>query len=151
MVFRNDAIRQLWRHSRPRQWPGEYWMVSFELDRWDRAGALLAGVQPGSDYASAIRDGHEIAAILPAAVWDRARAEGGHRAEYGPLACITLDVPLEIEVAGYLAPVVAVLAEAGISIVPQCALVYDHILIHQRDTARAIALIENLCDLASAD
>lgn len=107
------------------------------------------------DYVSLICDQHEVAVILPDHVMNAAKENGGHNDIFGPLACITLDVPLDIEVSGYLQPAVHALAGAGISIVPQCALIYDHILVHDKDKDKdkdsAIKVLSDLQAQADAD
>jgi hypothetical protein len=47
-------------------------------------------------------------------------------------------------VCGYFAPAAARLAEAGISIVPQCAYLKDHVLIQDEKISHAIEILEGL-------
>lgn len=42
------------------------------------------------------------------------------------------------------APAVERLAAAGIPIVPQCAFLKDHLLVHERDLVAAVAVFESL-------
>jgi hypothetical protein len=105
---------------------------------------IVSEVSGAESYSSLIRDKHEIAIILPSAIWDRHKGRGLHREAFGPLVCITFDVPLDISVAGYLAPAIGALADAGISVVPQCALIYDHVLVHEDDAEGAIDVIKAL-------
>ena len=143
-VFKNDNVRALWRQSKPIVWAGNYWMVSFERDDRSDAFELAALSSEADHYVSVICDQHEVALILPDSVW-REHQECHHvRDAYGPLSCLTLDVPLDITVAGYLQPVVERMAEAGVSVVPQCALIYDHILVHEKDAAKAVEIVSQL-------
>ena len=49
----------------------------------------------------------------------------------GPLVALTLDLDVDLGVCGYLLPAAERLAQAGISIVPQCAFKKDHLLVPQ--------------------
>ncbi|WP_170516667.1 ACT domain-containing protein [Ruegeria atlantica] len=150
-LFRNDTIRGLWKSSRLIVWPDLYRMVSF--DPKDRANALelVARVRPVDHYVSIICDQHEVAVILPDAIWNDKNTSVNCLDSHGPLACLTFDVPLDIEVAGYLQPAVNCLADAGISIVPQCALIYDHVLINEKDRDAAIFALTELRQKALSD
>ena len=46
------------------------------------------------------------------------------------------DIPLDIEVVGFLAPAAARLGTAGVSIIPQCAFALDHLLVQDKDLAK---------------
>ncbi len=149
--FGNNQIRDLWRQSKPIVWRGHYWMLSFAPQDRAQALKLIELTEPVKDYVSLICDQHEVAVILPDHVMNAAKEQGGHNDIFGPLACITLDVPLDIEVSGYLQPAVHALANAEISIVPQCALIYDHILVHDKDRASAIKVLSDLQKRAEAE
>ncbi len=149
--FNSLHVQALWRQTKPSVWPGTYWMAAFKPEDWHEAATILRDVPPRECYASAIRDRHEVAVILPTPVWDAHKGKNVHRQAFGPLIAITFDVPLDIAVAGYLSPVIGALADAGVSVVPQCALVYDHVLVHERDAGRAIAVIEALQSQAAEE
>ncbi|WP_299209222.1 ACT domain-containing protein [uncultured Tateyamaria sp.] len=150
-VFKNDAIKDLWKKSRLIVWPDLYCMVSF--DPKDRASALnlVAKAAPFDHYFSIICDQHEVAVILPDTIWNDWDASVICRNSHGPFACLTFDIPLDVEVAGYLQPAVNCLADAGISIVPQCALIYDHVLVNERDLDAAICALTELRQKALSD
>ena len=77
-------------------------------------------------------------------IWGKYRSQNRHQAEFGPLIGITLDVPLDIEVSGYLAPMVEQMADKGISIVPQCSLIYDHVFVVAKDISKATAIVKDI-------
>lgn len=147
-LFSNEAIQNLWARSDLKVWKGSYWMVAFEPDARMSVFEIMSEIKPREHYTSCICDQHEVAAIIPDAVWIKHKQNIEHREDYGPLICITLDVPLEIEVSGYLQPAVNSLAQAGISIVPQCALIYDHILVNADDQDVAINILTELKEAA---
>ena len=97
-----------------------------------------------SHYHSIIRDHHEAALILHETTWNKFRPLNSHQNEFGPLTGITFDVPLEIEVSGYLALMVEEMANQNVSIVPQCALIYDHIFISANDKHLATTIINDI-------
>jgi hypothetical protein len=119
-------------------------MVAFEHEGRGDAFALMAKVEPGSQITSCINDQHEVAVMLPDNVWGAARDVMTHREEFGPLKCITFDVALDITVSGYLKPAIERLGEAGVSVIPQCALIYDHIFVHENDLDKAVAVLNQL-------
>ena len=45
---------------------------------------------------------------------------------------------------GYLAPMVEEMANRNVSIVPQCALIYDHIFISAKDKDAATTIINDI-------
>lgn len=142
MTFLNDGIRRQWAASALKLWPGRYWVVGFEPDVRDQALALATA--PGEGYISLIADHHEVSVILHHDLWKAQEAEMSPRQVFGPLCGITFDVPLDIEAPGFLAPAVTVLAAAGVSIVPQCALIYDHLFIKEDDLETAVEVLETL-------
>ena len=73
---------------------------------------------------------------------DRAAARAW--AGEGPFRAISFDLNIDLDVTGYLAPALAALAENGVPVVPQCAFLKDHILVHERDLKVARAVLEKL-------
>jgi len=143
-MFKNDEIRSLWSKTKPKVWEGHYWMVSFSLESADVVTDIVLKALTDNSYYSMIRDQHEIAFIVHESIWEYHKTEHNHQTEFGPLAGITFDVPLDIEVSGYLAPMVDGMAKNGISIVPQCSLIYDHIFVKARDLSAAILIIKGI-------
>ncbi len=142
--FGSDGIKQLWSKSDLNIWDGFYRIVAFEPDHKKDALVLLSAVPSPGYYCSMICDNHEVAVILPDKIWQNQSAALNFRQEFGPLKCITFDVPLDIEVSGYLKPAISALADAGVSVIPQCALIYDHILVHETDLKKAKTVLNEL-------
>ena len=135
---------QLWAKSALKVWDGLYWMVAFEHEGRTDAFALMVKVEPKTQITSLIHDQHEVAVMLPENVWSVTRESVAHREEFGPLKCITFDVALDIEVSGYLKPAISRLGTAGVSVIPQCALIYDHIFVHENDLDKAVDVLKTL-------
>ncbi len=148
--FGEDETKRLWSKSDLKVWGGVYWMIAFDpslkLDAFD----LLSNVQSPDQYCSIICDNHEVAMILPDKIWQDRKAELNFRQEFGPLKCITFDVPLDVEISGYLKPAISVLADVGVSVIPQCALIYDHILVHERDLHKTTEVLDQLRQMANS-
>jgi len=119
-------------------------MVSFDLEKAEVVAEISLKALAGTGYHSMIRDQHEIALILYEQVWSEYRFRSMHQTEYGPLAGITFDVPLNIEVSGFLAPMVHEMALNSISIVPQCSLIYDHVFVSVTDLPAATEILKNI-------
>lgn len=143
-MFKNDEIRDLWGKTKPKIWDGNYWMVSFASEQKDTLMEIISEALITSHYHSMIRDHHEVSLILHETTWVKFSPLNFHQSEFGPLVGITFDVPLEIEVSGYLAPMVGEMANKSVSIVPQCALIYDHIFISVNDKHVATSIISDL-------
>jgi hypothetical protein len=62
----------------------------------------------------------------------------------GPYKILTLALNIDLGVCGYLLPAAARLAEASISILPQCAYLKDHLAIKEEDAARAAQILDEL-------
>ena len=148
-AFSSLAIKALWKRSEVVVWPSFYYMVSYDPTKRAEVLSLAAQAKPVEQYVSVISDHHEVAAILPQNLWDKSRSNDAHQQSYGPLVCLTLNVPLDIEVSGYLQPAVHALADAGVSIVPQCALIFDHLLVHEKDAETALGVLTELRRQAS--
>lgn len=149
--FHSEQIRDLWRRSNLIIWPGHSWMISFAPKERRQALRLVEMCTPVEHFVSLICDHNESAVILPDQVWSRQQKQTEYRESFGPLICLTLDVPLDIEVSGYLQPAVDALAAAGVSIVPQCALIYDHILVHQKDKDAAVNILKQIQQQAGSN
>ena len=63
-------------------------------------------------------------------------------ARTGRTRVITFDLELDLATTGFLAPVAVRLADAGISIIPQCAFLKDHVLVRESDLSRAVEIIQ---------
>jgi hypothetical protein len=117
-------------------------LVSFPPDRLAEAAAFVAGAAGG--FGSLVLERDEVSLVLPERVFEASPLRAAARADAGPYRAITLDIDVELDVTGYLAPAAVLLAEAGISIVPVCAFLKDHLLVREPDLARALGVLEDL-------
>lgn len=142
------AARALWARTRVHVWPESYRLVSLPRGALAEAAALVARAQGG--FAALVLERDEVSLTLPAELWDEALARPQARAEAGPYRALTFDLDLDLAVTGYLAPAAALLAEAGVSIVPQCAFLKDHLLVREADLGRALETLGRLVAAAGA-
>lgn len=138
----DERARNLWARTTLRAWPGPYRLASLGLDLLAEAAALAAGCR--GDFLALVLERDELSLALPEERWRTSPLRARARAESGPLAVITFDIDLDLDVTGYLAPAAARLAEAGIPIVPQCGYAKDHLLVPERERDRAVAVLEQL-------
>jgi uncharacterized protein len=133
------SARSVWARTGLHVWPERYALVSLPVSATSEAGALLGRARC---FAVLVLERDEVSVTVEAETWRasplRARAVG----EAGPYRAITLDVDIDLGVVGYLAPAAARLAEAGVSIVPQCAYRKDHLLVREGDLDRAVRVLE---------
>jgi len=95
-------------------------------------------------FAALIVERDEVSLTIEESCWTMSSLHQKARTAGGPFRVITLDVNVGLDVCGYLAPVAGRLAEAGISIVPQCAYLKDHLLVHDQKVNRALQLLEEI-------
>jgi hypothetical protein len=113
--------------------------------------AALAG-RAGSAFAALVVDGDGVSLTLPEPLWRASALRERAHGEQGPLRVITLDLALEPDVTGYLAPAAARLARAGVPIVPQCGYSKDHLLVPEPHAERALEVLRGLVsDCARGD
>ena len=144
----NKIVQGLWAQTELIVWKSNYWMIAFEHALKNDVLQLMANDHDKENYSSLIIDNHEISVLLAENYWFEQREKIAYRDEFGPLCGITLDIPLDIEVSGYLQPAVDKLAKGGISIIPQCALIYDHIFVPLKNLDGAISILRELRDQA---
>ncbi len=136
----NAAARRLWARTRLHVWPEPSVLVSLPVGELEPAARLVASL--AAPFAVLVLERDEVSLTLPEAAWRGAALQARATHESGPLHAITLDLDLELSVVGYLAPAAERLAEAGVSIVPQCAFLKDHLLVKARDLDKAVATLE---------
>jgi hypothetical protein len=111
--------------------------------------SALAAAAPAGTFVALVRERDEIALTLPEA--SRARLQAlGARVD-GPYRVLTFDVTLPLDLVGFLAPAALRLAEAGVSIVPQCGFRTDHLLVRAGDLESARRVLEALVRECAAD
>jgi uncharacterized protein len=135
----NDRARDAWARTTVHVWPGEYLFASVPPERMAEASALVAAA-PAGTFVALLRERDEIALTVPDAVRPHLDALAA-RAE-GPFRVLTFDVVLPLDLVGYLAPAAARLAEAGVSIVPQCGFRTDHLLVRADDLEAARGVLD---------
>jgi hypothetical protein len=136
-----DATRALWARTTVRLWPERYRLVSLPVDRLGEALAFLASVDRG--FLGLVRERDEVSLTVESGAWDGSALAPRALHVSPPYRALTLDLELDLDVVGYLAPAAARLAEAGIPIVPQCAYLRDHVLVREEDGARARQVLED--------
>ena len=136
-----DATRALWARTTVRLWPERYRLASLPVDRLREALGFLAGVERG--FLGLVRERDEVSLAIEEQAWAGGPLVSLARQVSPPYRVLTLDLELELSVVGYLAPAAARLAEAGISIVPQCAYLRDHLVVRDEDAERARQVLED--------
>ena len=139
---RNERARALWARTTIRLWPETYQLVSLDPSLGEEAAQALAGNPV--PFVALVRERDEVSLTVAEAQWRRSPLRSRARSEAGPFRVITFELALALDVVGYLAPAVARLAEAGISVVPQCAFQKDHLLVPARRAADAVRVLRGL-------
>ncbi len=139
---RNERARGLWARTKFHLWPQPYWLVSLH-PRYAADAARLLAANP-RPFAALVRERDEVSLTIAERLWKRSGLRRRARAEAGPFRVITLDLALEHDVVGYLSPATARLAEAAVSVVPQCAFSRDHILVHAEGAGKALRVLRGL-------
>lgn len=132
------AVRALWARTRLHVWPAPMQLVSLPGALLGEAAALLAHAGP---FAALVAERDEVSLTLAMETWRASGLASRARAQAGPLRAITLDLDLDLGVCGFLAPAARRLAWAGVSIVPQCAFLKDHLLVAEADLERSLATL----------
>lgn len=147
----NDEIRRLWAETRIFVWPQTYVLVSLPLEQLPLAASLIAAST--GKFAALVLEADEVSLTIDERLWPRPAASVVHaQSAAGPYRAITLQLNINLDVTGYLLPAASLLAEAGISIVPQCGYLKDHLLIRAEDADRAVEILQGLVtDCASSE
>ena len=106
-----------------------------------RAEAADLAARTGG-FAAWVAERDEVSLTVGEVAFRQSPLRDRARAVAGPYRAITLDVDIDLGVVGYLAPAAERLARAGVSIVPQCAYLKDHLLVRERDLADALRVLE---------
>jgi hypothetical protein len=133
------SARAIWARTGLHVWPQRYLLVSLPVAAASEAAALLGRAR---SFAALVLERDEVSVTVEAETWRASPLSARALAEAGPYRAITLDVDIDLTVVGYLAPAAARLAEAGVSIVPQCAYRKDHLLVPESDLGRAVRVLE---------
>ena len=136
----NERARALWARTRIHVWPEVYVLASLPPARSPEAAALVS--RAGDAFAALVREREEVSLTVPEPL--RADIERLATHVAGPYRVLTFDLELDLDVIGYMAPALERLADAGVSIVPQCGFRTDHLLVFDRDLAAAVRVLEEL-------
>jgi hypothetical protein len=140
----SPEARSLWAATRVRVWPERYWLVSLPTDAVAHVAEWFAGV--AGSFGGIVADWDELSLTLPENIWLGSPLRARARSASGPFRAISFDVELPFEITGYLAPVAARLASAGVSIVPQCGYSRDHVLVREEQLETAVSTIRALVE-----
>jgi hypothetical protein len=138
-VILSQRARLHWARTTLHVWPDPYLLVSLTPDLLPEA-AGLAGTAAGK-FVALVLERDELSLPIEREMWLASPLRSRAVAENGPFRAITLDVNVDLDVAGFLAPAALALAEAGVSIIPQCACLKDHLLVHEKNLERAITTL----------
>jgi hypothetical protein len=136
-----NATRALWARTNVRLWPETYRLVSLPKDRWAEALAWYA--TQADAFAAVVRERDEVSLTVEQGAWAASPLQPAAFNVSEPQRVLTFDLELELSVVGYIAPAAARLAAAGISIVPQCAFLRDHVLVRDDDATRALSVLQD--------
>jgi uncharacterized protein len=135
-----EAPREVWARTRVRVWPERYVLVSLPMEALAEAARLTGGGQSG--FGALVCERDEVSLTVAEDRWRGSPLRPQAVAEAGPYRALTLDATMDLALCGYLAPAATLLAEAGVSIVPQCAYQKDHLLVREADLPRALDVLE---------
>jgi hypothetical protein len=138
----NEIVTGLWAQTRLSVWPERYWLVSMTPGTLDRLLGVIAASSP--HFAALVMERDEVSLTVCDEVWQAWKEQFAHKEVAGPFKIITFALDIDLGVCGYLLPAAARLAEAGISILAQCAYLKDHLAIKEEDTARAVRVLDKL-------
>jgi hypothetical protein len=138
----NKIIQTLWSRTEIALWPEEYVLVSLPHESLIEALSMVSSA--AGHFSAIVVEKDEVSLTVEKDLWEARAAVVAHHSADGPFRAITLQVNVELGVSGYFAPAAERLADAGISIVPQCAFLKDHVLIRASDADRAVEIMENL-------
>lgn len=126
-----------------------YIIVRLPGNQISEAAVLLKQVH--SPLISLTWDKDEVSLVLPAEVWESLRPGFKILNESPEYRLITFDLPLDLGLVGYLALMVAAVAEAGVSVYPVSAFSRDHLLVPTEDFEPAWEALRHLIRSCQAE
>jgi hypothetical protein len=135
----NPRARAVWARTSLRVWPGALVLASLPPSALAEAADLVGRA---AGFAALVLERDEVSLTVEEESWRASPLRALASAEAGPYRAITLEAELELGMVGYLAPAAGLLAEAGVSIVPQCAYLKDHLLVRDADLETARRVLE---------
>ncbi|HKN01787.1 MAG TPA: hypothetical protein VJX23_14815 [Candidatus Binataceae bacterium] len=134
--------RTLWARTTLRVAAEKYSLVSLPTRMLSEAACLVA--KEDRRFAALIAEPDEVSLTIRDSAWQTSSLRRHATAQSGPFCAITFNLDLNQAVIGYFAPAARRLAEAGISIVPQCAFLKDHLLIQEANLGKATEVLKKL-------
>jgi hypothetical protein len=144
----HPVARAVWARTTLHVWPEAYVLASLPLEARPEASGLVGRTH---GFVALLVERDEVSLTVAEEVWRGDPLRSRARAEAGPYRAITFDIDIDLGVVGYLAPAAARLAEAAVSIVPQCAYAKDHLLVRAADLATAVAVLHGLIEECRAE
>jgi len=138
----NETIKSLWARTRIEPWPGDYMLVSLPHESLIEALSMVSSA--AGHFSAVVVERDEVSLTVEEGLWKARASAVPHHSADGPYRAVTLRLNVDLGVSGYFAPAADRLADAGISIVPQCAFMKDHVLIRAEDADRAVGIMEDL-------
>ncbi|HEY88303.1 MAG TPA: ACT domain-containing protein [Thermoflexia bacterium] len=129
----------------------DYVIMRLPVDQVKAAAQLIA--QTGRPFTSLVRDKDEVTLVLPRNEWEALAVAIDVIEESTAYRLITFDLPLELELVGYLATMTSAVAAAGVSVLPLASFSRDHIFVPAEDFKRAwdaLRALIHTCQLAEA-
>jgi hypothetical protein len=136
---RHENARAAWARAKVLVWPERYVLATFPVDRLPEVAALVGSSRGG--FVALVVERDEVSLTTSETSWGAARVGAARSA--GPYRVVTVDVDLDLDLCGFLAPLATRLAEAGVAIVPQCAFRKDHILVRDEDLDSTVRVLES--------
>ena len=144
----HETVDELLRRAHVTVAPATYHLVSLTHGHWDQ---ILQNpeLSPRRDAPfMLLRDDREVTLLLEEDDWRVIRYAARDAKTESGFRLVTLDIELDWSVVGFLAYVTRILADAGIAVGALSAFSRDHLLIKQKDLAKALrALGEHTTDL----
>ena len=144
----NPNSSRLWAQTRIAVHEDRYRLISLPRAELLSASRLIG--QLASPFAALVLEPAEVSLTLPERVWQEHLSLHANAREDGPYRVITFDLELDLATTGFLAPVAVRLSDAGISIIPQCAFLKDHLLVRESDLSRTVEIIQAWIDQCAA-
>ena len=138
----NPRASALWSKAELRVWPETYRLVSLPPALLAEAAKLVQA--SAMTFVALVRESEEVSLTIDESIWRYSRLKWQATRDDGPYRVITIDLAMELDVVGFIAPALARLAEAGIPVIPQCAHRTDHVVVREEDLARAVATLEEM-------
>jgi len=134
-------MRRILAETRVKEHPDDYSIVFIDPRHEAKARVLLRDLKP---YSSVAYASEEVSVVLRSSDWAKLKTEFPGYKEEGPYRLLTFDIVLDLSIVGFMSVVSTALAEAGVSIYAISTYLKDHILVKKVDSAKAVAVLNDL-------